>query len=116
RARAGGAGGAPSMRERTWTGCSGGTSSLAAGTGADQVEAVVAHREAGPLGHLRERRLEIALHRVGDGEVGDVATAVTDEVVVVLGEVVGQLIASELVGGDDPVDHPRLFEDGQVAV
>ena len=40
-----------------------------------------------------------------------------DEVMMVMpGEILGQLVAGELVAADDPVDHAGLFEDGQVPV
>jgi regulator of sirC expression with transglutaminase-like and TPR domain len=40
----------------------------------------------------------------------------TDEVVMVLGEVLGQLVACELTVGDDAVDQPGLLEHDQVPV
>ncbi len=39
-----------------------------------------------------------------------------DEVVVVAGEILGQLVAGELVVGDDPTDGPGLFEHDQVPI
>ena len=52
----------------------------------------------------------------GDLEVGDVAAGRADEVVVVVGEVLGQLVAGELVGGHDAVDDAGPLEHGEVPV
>jgi hypothetical protein len=77
---------------------------------------VLAHGEAAVLGHRGQRRAERALEVVGDREVLHAAAGRADEVVVVLGEVLGQLEAGELVARDDAVDHTGALEDPEVPV
>ena len=66
--------------------------------------------------HPVERLLQRALERRRDGEVLDRTAARADQVVVVLGEVLGQLESGELVGGHEPVHDPATLEHGEVAV
>jgi len=78
---------------------------------------VVADPEPGAAGHLGHRGLEVRLDLRRHGEVAHVAAGLADQVVVVvLGQVLGELVASELVGGDDPVDDPGALQHGQVPV
>src|SRR4051812_16204600 len=72
--------------------------------------------EAVPAGDAAKRAVELALELVGDGEVFDVAASAADEVVVVLGEVLGQLVPSEVVPGDDATHDAGALEHGQVPV
>ena len=75
-----------------------------------------AHVEAGALGHLGERGLELLLDGGGHLEVGDVSAGRADQVVMVVRQVLGQLVAGELVRGHDAVHHARSLEHGQVPV
>src|SRR5215471_19569234 len=88
----------------------------AVGAGADEVEPVVVGGEGVLARHPAERPLDLRLDPGRHGEVPDLAAGGADEVVVVPGEVLGQLVAGELVGGDDPVDDPGPLQHGEVAV
>ncbi len=77
---------------------------------------MLGHGEPAGVGHLGERRPERALEVVGDREVLHAATARAHEVVVVLGQVLGQLEAGELVARDDAVHDAGALEDAEVAV
>ena len=57
-----------------------------------------------------------SLEGVAGCDVDDSAAARAQEVVVVLGEVLGQLEAGELVVGRDASDHPGDLEVDEVAV
>ena len=68
------------------------------------------------LGDPMESRVECFLGGVVELEVGDVAATVADEVVVMAGQVLGQFVARELVGGDDPAHCTDLFENGEIPI
>ena len=63
-----------------------------------------------------ERRLQLLLHGRGHLEVGHVAAGRADQVVVVVREVLGQLVASELVRRHDPMHHAGPLEHGEVPI
>ncbi len=44
------------------------------------------------------------------------SAGVTDHMVMVPGEVLGEFVASGVIGGDEPVHDTCLFEDGEVPV
>jgi len=48
-----------------------------------------------------------------EGDVGDLAAADAQQVVMVLGQVLGQFEAGELVAGRDPADQPGVMQNGQ---
>ena len=87
-----------------------------AGAGPHQVEAVVIDGEVELAGDLAQHAVEVAFDLGVEGEVGHVAAGRTDEVVVMFGEVLGQLVAGEVVVGDDAMDDGGLFEHGEVPV
>src|SRR4051812_44075889 len=64
----------------------------------EEVEAVVVGPEAGRRGDGRHRRRERLLDLIVGGHVGHRAARGADQVVVVLGEVLGELEPGELVG------------------
>lgn len=71
-------------------------------------------RGPGDLGH---GVLEIGLERVAHREVGDIPARGADEVVVVvIGEVFGQLEARQLIAGHDAVDHAARLQERQVPI
>ena len=82
----------------------------------DEVEPVVVELEAGLLGDLDQGLVDRPLEAGRHGEVAHRTAARADQVVVVLGEVLGQLEAGPLVGRDDLLDDAGPLEDRQVAV
>src|SRR6478672_6752554 len=92
------------------------TTSAAGGADADQVEPVVLDLEVVQLPRLAHRPLELLLEAVGDREVTYRPTGGADQVMVVAGQVVGQLEAGVLLAGGDAADHPGLLEDGEVPI
>jgi zinc/manganese transport system substrate-binding protein len=68
------------------------------------------------LGHPTQREVELPFDVVGEGEVTHRAAVGADQMVVMFGQVFGQLVSSELVGRDDAVDHPGLLEYPEVAI
>ena len=89
---------------------------LQAGADADEVEAVVLGAEAGRAGDGGGGRRHRAFEPRRRGHVLDASARRADEVVVVTGEVFGELPARELVGADDAVHDARLLEHDEVAV
>ena len=89
---------------------------VAARTGAEKVEAGFGNGKAQRFGHLVEGRVERCFSAVVKLEVGDISTAVADQVVVMSSEVFGQLVSREFIGRDDPAHRTNLFEDGQVSI
>ncbi len=63
-----------------------------------------------------ERLVERGLGAGVEGEVGDVAAVRADQVMMMSGEMLGELVAGEVVAGHDPGDDVGFFEGGQVAV
>ncbi len=77
---------------------------------------MVLREEPGAQGDLLRGTVYRAFETGRCGNVFDRAAFDADEVVVVPGEIFGQLVAGELVVGDDPPDGPGRFENDQVAV
>src|ERR1700704_5301096 len=71
----------------------------------DEVESVVLELEAGLLGDLGEGLVDRTFQSRRDREVTDGAAGGADQVVMVLGEVFGQLVAGPLIGRHDLLDH-----------
>src|SRR2546423_5497343 len=91
-------------------------SSAAIPTGTDQVQPVP-HR--GPARLARERVHRPAHRRLdgsGDRHVLDGPAVRADQVVVMTGKVLGELIATELLLGEDPADDLRSLERNEVAI
>jgi ABC-type Mn2+/Zn2+ transport system permease subunit len=84
--------------------------------GAQQLEAVGLHLEVALLPGVARGGAQRLLHRLGEGDVLDVAAHRAHEVVVVLRELLVELVACHVVGGDQPPHRPGLLEDRQVAV
>src|SRR5699024_963772 len=83
----------------------------------EEIESMFRGIEAGLGGNPAGHGLQLPFELIGDGEVRDLATDSADQVVVmVVGEVVGQLEAGELVDRCDAVDHTARLEHGEVAV
>ena len=72
--------------------------------------------EAGGAGDRGRGRGDRALEPGRRGDVLDPPARRADEVVVVAGEVLGELPARELVGADDAVHDAGLLEHDEVAV
>lgn len=72
--------------------------------------------EAVPFVRVHDRAFERPLEPGGGGEILDPSAFLADEVVVVAGEVLGELEAREPVAGDDPVQHARGLQHHEVAV
>ena len=83
---------------------------------ADEIEAVVVELEADLLGHLHEGLVDRALEPRRHREVTDRPARRADQVVVVLGEGLGELVAGEVLARDDPVDQAGLLEHREIAV
>lgn len=91
-------------------------SASAARANADEVEPVAAGRETMFRSDAVQRTLEGDLELVGDREVLHLTAAAADEVMVVFGEILCELVAGELIVGDDAAHHPRSLEHGEVAI
>jgi len=65
---------------------------------------------------LVDHALHGPLEAGGRGDVVDPAARRADQVMVMFGEVFGELVARELVVGDDAMHDPRLFEHHEIAV
>ena len=65
---------------------------------------------------LRDRGFDRTLDALRSGEILDAAAVRADQVVVVSGEVLGELVPRELVVRHDAVDDARLLEHHEVAV
>jgi hypothetical protein len=72
--------------------------------------------EPDPFGRSPKGPIEAGFGPGIEGEIGHVTTVRADQVVVVLGEVLGQLVAGEVVAGDDAGHGADFFQYGQVAV
>lgn len=72
--------------------------------------------ETGLAGDVGEGINQTLFQVTGYGDVRYLATAMTDEMVVVLGEVFRQLPAGVVAGGDDSVDDASPFEDREIAI
>ena len=59
---------------------------------------------------------ELALDRGRELDVVDASATATDEVVVVAGELLGQLVARDVVDRRQPADRAALLEHGEVAI
>ena len=83
---------------------------------ADQIEAMVFELEALFAGDGLEICIETFFQLGREPGIGDLAAVGADEVVMMLGERLGQLVVGEVVIGDDAMHDPGLFQHGQVAV
>jgi len=90
--------------------------SAAATTQTQEVEPVMDPLKADLVGNCGQGRVHRPLDADGQYEVFDRSTTSAQEMVMVLGEVLGQLVPGELVGGGHPTHDSRLLEHRQVAV
>lgn len=91
--------------------------SAAGHAAAEQIKAVVIRAEPGGLGHGDHGGFERSLEPVRNSEVSDEAAGRADQVVVVMiGEIFGQLKASELIGAVHAMDDTARLQDRQVSV
>jgi hypothetical protein len=67
-------------------------------------------------GESIQRPIDRSLEAARDLDVFDSTAARTDQVVMVLRQPFGQLIAAEHLVGDHPLDHPRVFENRKVSI
>jgi hypothetical protein len=88
----------------------------AVGAVSEDVEAVAVRLEPLFRGELVDGFGDVALEGRGRGDVDNFAAAGAEEVVVMLGEVLGQLKASELVVGGDAPHHAGDLKVDKVAV
>jgi hypothetical protein len=95
---------------------SGGAGLLADTAEAEHVEAVAVGLEAFGVGELCDGAGDLLFETGGEGDVGDFAAVDAQQVVVVLGEVFGELEAGVFVAGGDLPDEPGGLEVGQVPV
>ena len=72
--------------------------------------------ELAAAGDSFERALDGGLDVGGEGEILDGAARRADEVMVVFGEILGELVTGELATAVDSPDYARLLEQGEVAV
>lgn len=82
----------------------------------EDVEAVTVRLETLCIGESFDGGCHIAFEGRGGGHIDDSAAVGAQEVVVVLGELLGQLVASELVIGRDPPHHPGDLKVEEVTV
>jgi hypothetical protein len=83
---------------------------------ADEIESVVDPLELASARGAPEGALDGCLDVGGQSEVFDGAAGGADEVVVMLGEVFGELIARELSTSEDSPYDSGFFEQGEIAV
>ena len=83
---------------------------------AEDVEAVTVGFEPFRLGKLLHGDHHASFEGRRWGDIGDLAAMRAQQVVVVLGELLRQLVAGELVIGRDPSDHPRYLQVEKVAI
>jgi hypothetical protein len=72
--------------------------------------------EAVPTSEPIERPIDVGFESTGDRDVLDAPARRADEVMMMLGEVLCQLVAAELVVGDDAPDDAGVLEGGEVPV
>ena len=89
---------------------------VAVGADAENVEAMAVGAEAFGLGKLLDGVGDALLEGCRWSDVGDLAAVDTEKVVVVLGEVLGKLEASELVIGGDAPNEPGDLQVEEMAV
>ena len=89
---------------------------MAVGAVAVDVDRVAGGTEAADLGGDVEGPLEAGLQRRLECDVGDRAAADAHQVVVMLGEVLGQLVVGVLGARDDAPHHLGILQGGEVAV
>ncbi len=82
----------------------------------EDVEPVTVGLEALVIGESLDGRCHIALEGRGGGDVNYLAAVGAQEVVVVLGELLGQLVAGEFVIGGDAPHHPGDLQVDEVAI
>jgi hypothetical protein len=63
-----------------------------------------------------ETVFEVGFERFGDREVLDASAHLAHQMMVVFGEILGELVAGELVECDDPPDHAGALQHREVAV
>jgi hypothetical protein len=83
---------------------------------AEDVEAVTVGFEPFRLGKLLHGDRHASFEGRRWGDIDDLAAMRAQQVVVVLGELLRQLVAGELVIGRDPPDHPRYLQVEKVAI
>lgn len=88
----------------------------AIGAGAEDVEPMVVDDEAVAFGDRRQLALEGPFEPGGHREVDHCAAGGAHEVMVMPGEVLGQLEPSVIIGGDHPMDYPGFLQLRQVSV
>src|SRR5580658_7117525 len=96
--------------------CSGLALALAGGAQAKDVEAVAVGLEALGAGEAADGAGHLLLEARRRGDVDDLAASCAEQVVVVLGEILGELEPGELVAGGDPPDQASGLQVGQVPV
>src|SRR5215472_15468042 len=89
---------------------------VAGGALAQDVEAVAVRLEALGVGELADRLGHLVLEGGREGDVGDLAAVDAQQMMVVLGQILGELEAGELIVGGDPPDQPGGLEVDQVPV
>jgi hypothetical protein len=77
---------------------------------------MVFHPEGGASAHPRRNGCKVGLEARRHRDVADVAAAGADQVVVMLGEIFGQFVASELVARDDAMHNAGTLQDREVPV
>ena len=93
-----------------------GRASAAPGADAEHIEAVALRFETLRGGQLVDGQRDLALEIGTRRDVAHLAAAHAQQMVVVLGQVLGQLEAGELVAGRDAADEAGGLQVGQVAV
>jgi hypothetical protein len=83
---------------------------------AEHIEAVAVGLEALRLGELRNGTGYLLLQARRERDVDDLSAVYAEQMMVVLGEVFGQLVPGELVVCGDPPDEPGRVQVGQVPV
>jgi hypothetical protein len=77
---------------------------------------MVLSHEAGGRSCGRERAVDLGFERCGHRHVAHGAAAGADQVVVVLGQVLGQFVPGPLAGGDEALDQAALLQHGEVPI
>ena len=88
----------------------------AGGAGADEIEAMVGDNE--PVGgrHRRRQFVHTTFELRRGVNIEHRSAAVTDDVMMMTGEVLGELIASGVIGGNQSMYDAGFLKNGEIAI
>jgi hypothetical protein len=72
--------------------------------------------ESAPAREAIQCPVHVGLEVVGDRDVLDAPARRADQMMVMFGQILSELVAAELLVRDDPLDDARLLEGGEIPV